>query len=188
MAESPFPSLAGRMLLALPGIGDPRFERSAIVICQHDAAGALGIGVGALRPGLGLHEVLRELDLDPGLAADAPVHEGGPVEPARGFILHSADWAGEATLPVSDRYALSISFDVLRAIAAGQGPERWLFALGYAGWGPGQLDGEMQRHGWQASEAREDIVFGTPARARWAASWRADGIDPALLASETGRA
>ena len=181
-------SLAGQMLLALPGIGDPRFERSAIALCQHDARGALGIGVGELREGLSLHAIYRELEIEPGEAPDVPVHNGGPVEPGRGFLLHSPEWSGQATLPVNDQFSLTISFDLLHAIAAGTGPQRWLFALGYAGWGEGQLDGEMKRHGWYACTAREEVLFATPARQRWKASWLAEGIDPALLASETGRA
>lgn len=181
-------SLAGKLLLAMPGMGDPRFERSVNAICVHDADGALGIGIGHLRAGVSFHEVLYELDIDPGLAPDVPVHHGGPVETGRGFVLHSADWRSEGTLPVCESLALSASFDVLRAIAAGEGPQRWLFALGYAGWGAGQLDGEMHRHGWHAAALHEEIVFATPTEARWAAAWRADGIDPSLLSSQTGQA
>jgi putative transcriptional regulator len=188
MAESPRTCLAGQMLLAFPGIGDPRFERSVIAMCQHDAKGALGIGIGGLRREVSLHDVYDELDIDPGEAPDAPVHNGGPVEPGRGFFLHTPDWSGDATLPVGDLYALTISFDLLSALAEGTGPAHWLFALGYAGWGAGQLDGELLRHGWQACAPRAEILFDTPADRRWSASWRAEGIDPALLASETGHA
>lgn len=188
MAIATTDTLAGQVLLALPGIGDPRFERSVIALCQHDEKGALGIGLGELREGLFLHEVYEELGIDPGEAPDVPVHSGGPVEPGRGFFLHSPDWQGEATLPVNDLFALTISFDMMHALAEGRGPSRWLFALGYAGWAPGQLDAELHRHGWYAGAARGEILFDTPADKRWAACWRADGIDPALLSSVTGRA
>lgn len=180
--------LSGRLLLALPGIGDPRFEHAAIALCVHDQNGAFGLGVGHLRTGIGFRDLLQDVGIDPGEAPDCPVHHGGPVEPGRGFVLHSNDWGGEGTIAVESLGALSGSLDVLRAIAEGRGPSRWLFALGYSGWGPGQLDGEMRRHGWFAAEGREDIVYATPAEQRWHATWHAEGIDPALLSSETGRA
>ncbi len=181
-------SLAGKLLLALPGMGDPRFERSVNAVCVHDAEGALGIGIGQLRDDVTFHDVLLQLDLDPGVAPDAPVHNGGPVEPGRGFVLHSPDWTSDGTMRVSDSLALSASFDVLRAIAAGEGPQHWLFALGYAGWGPGQLDDEMHHHGWHVVDIHEDIIFTAPTEARWDAVWRAEGIEPALLSSQTGQA
>ena len=180
--------LAGRLLLAMPGMGDTRFDRAAIALYVHDANGAFGVGVGHLRSGVSLHALLEELEIDPGLAPDCPVHHGGPVEPGRGFVLHSPDWQGDDTLSVEPLGGLSASLDVLRAIAEGHGPDKWLIALGYAGWGPGQLDMEMRHHGWYAAAGRSDILFERPAETRWAATWRAEGIDPALLASETGRA
>jgi putative transcriptional regulator len=181
-------SLTGRLLLAMPGMGDPRFDQAVIAMCVHDANGALGIGIGKLHPGLRFHRILANIGLEPGEARDAPVHNGGPVEPQRGFILHSPEWRGEDTIMVDNRFGLSASLEALRAITRGEGPAQWVFALGYAGWGPGQLDGEMQHHGWYAAEARERIVFETPAAVRWTAAWKAEGIDPALLANTTGRA
>jgi len=180
--------LSGRLLLAMPGMGDPRFERSVNVMCVHDDNGALGIGIGHVRAGIRLHALLREVGLDPGEAPDCEVHHGGPVEPGRGFVLHSTDWGGQDTLEVAPLCALSASVDVLRAITEGRGPSRWLFALGYAGWGPGQLDSEMRRHGWYAAEGRGEIVFDTTASDRWSAAWKAEGIDPSLLANVTGSA
>lgn len=180
--------LAGRLLLAMPGMGDSRFDRATIALCVHDQNGAFGIDIGTVREGLGFHELLRELDIAPGAAPDCAVLHGGPVEPGRGFVLHSPDWGGAETLTVPPLGALSASRDVLRAIAEGRGPSQWLIALGYAGWGPGQLDNEMRHHGWYAAEGRSNVVFSTGVAARWAATWRAEGIDPALLASETGRA
>lgn len=180
--------LAGRFLLAMPGMGDPRFAKAAIAMYVHDENGAFGVGVGHLRSGVTLHALLKELEIDPGLAPDCPVHHGGPVEPGRGFVLHSPDWNADDTLTVAPLGGLSASLDILRAIAEGRGPDKWLIALGYAGWGPGQLDNEMRHHGWYAAQGRSEILFGRPAETRWAATWRAEGIDPALLASETGRA
>lgn len=186
MSEAQY--LSGRLLLAMPGMGDPRFDRAVIAMCVHDENGAFGIGIGHIRAGIRFHELLAELGIDPGQAPDCAVHHGGPVEPGRGFVLHSADWEGEGTIEVNPLCALSASLDILKAIAEGRGPSRWLIALGYAGWGEGQLDGEMRRHGWYAAQGRPEILFDTPAEKRWTATWKAEGIDPALLASETGRA
>ena len=181
-------TLTGRLLLAMPGMGDPRFDHAVIAMCVHDEAGALGIGIGKLHPGLRFHALLDNLGLEPGEAPDAPVHNGGPVEPQCGFILHSPEWRLDDTIVVPGRFGLTASLEGLRALTLGRGPERWIFALGYAGWGPGQLDGEMRRHGWFAAEARDKIVFGTPAAVRWTAAWKAEGVDPALLSSTTGEA
>ncbi len=127
--------LTGQLLLAMPGIGDPRFDHAVIALCAHDEAGALGIGIGHQLEGIGFHKLMAQLGLDPGVAPNVPVHFGGPVEPARGFVLHATDWAGEDTLQVADKWGLTSTQDVLKAIAAGRGPSRWLVALGYAGWG-----------------------------------------------------
>lgn len=178
--------LAGRLLLAMPGMGDPRFDHAVIALCVHDSEGALGIGVGEIHPEFRLHELLEDLGIDPGVAPDCEVLVGGPLEPQRGFVLHSPDWQSAGTLEVDGLCSLSGSQDVLRAIAAGTGPAQWLVALGYAGWGAGQLDGEMRQHGWFAAGSHPQVLFATPAPARWKAAWRADGIDPALLASQTG--
>lgn len=184
--------LTGQFLLAMPGIGDPRFDHAVIAMCAHDAEGALGIGVGTAIEGLGLHAVLEQLEIDPGVAPDATVHFGGPVEPRRGFVLHTLDWAGQDTIEVagaaSALWGLSGTIDVLKAIAEGRGPSRWLVALGYAGWSEGQLDGEMTRHGWFNVEATPDLLYDVPADARWEAGFAIAGIDPRLLASQAGRA
>ena len=186
MSEAQY--LSGRLLLAMPGMGDPRFERSVTLLCKHDEEGAFGVGIGQVRTGVRFHEVLTEVGVDPGVAPDCEVMHGGPVEPGRGFVLHSTDWGGQETLAVSPFCALSASLDILRAIAQGRGPARWLFALGYAGWGAGQLDEEMRHHGWFAAQGHHEVLFKTPAEERWRAAWKAEGIDPALLASQTGRA
>lgn len=180
--------LAGRLLLALPGMFDPRFTRAAIALCIHDENGALGVGVGRLHDSITFRSVLQDAGIDPGSLPDAPVHVGGPVEPQRGFVLHTPDWGGMGTIEANPLCSLSFSHDVLRAIAEGRGPSRWLFALGYAGWGEGQLEEELRHHGWHAAQGRPEILFETPAEKRWTKAWQAEGIDPALLASETGHA
>ena len=180
--------VAGQLLLALPGIGDPRFEHSAIAMCAHDGDGALGIDVGEEMDGLTLHELLATFDIDGSGIPDAPVLRGGPVEPRRGFVLHSLDWGGQEMLQVSDLWALSGSIDVLKAIASGKGPSRYLVALGYAGWSAGQLEDEVKRGGWFLAPADGKLLFDLPAHKRWAAAFRSGGVDPALLVGGTGSA
>ena len=172
----------------MPGIGDPRFDRAVIAMCAHDPHGALGIGVGRLVPRLGLHGLLAELRIEAGDIPDAPVHLGGPVEPQRGFVLHSQDWECDETLKVAERWSLTGTLDVLRAIVAGTGPSRWVVALGYAGWGEGQLDAELNRHGWFATPGDDAILFDRRADERWAAGFGVAGIDSRLLAAGAGRA
>lgn len=186
MAESPY--LAGRTLLAMPAMGDPRFSHAVIALAVHDGDGALGIGLGQLIPGLRFRALLENLGIEPGEAPDAPVHSGGPVEPERGFVVHSPEWQIEGSILAAGAFALTASLDALRAISEGRGPAKWAFALGYAGWGPGQLDGEMRLNGWHAAQTRDKIVFDTPAAARWTAAWKAEGIDPAHLAGTIGQA
>jgi len=184
--------LSGKLLLAMPGMSDPRFERAVIAMCMHDENGAIGIGIGHKRAGITFRALLRQLDLDPGEAPDCAVHHGGPVEPGRGFILHSTDWGGQDSVQVNGEagalFSMTGTVDVLRAIAEGKGPSRWIAALGYAGWDGGQLEEEMTRHGWFAARAGSPLLFDTPTDERWAAAFKAEGIDPRLLASETGAA
>jgi len=187
LSDNP-PFYSGQFLLALPGMGDPRFDRAVIAMCAHDEQGALGIGIGETIANVGFHTLLNQLEIDVGEAPDVPVHLGGPVEPQRGFILHSLDWGGEDSVQVGDKWALTGTLDILRAIAEGRGPQRWLSALGYAGWAAGQLDEEMTRHGWFTAKGSDEILFETSAEDRWAASYRKAGVDPALLAHDAGHA
>ena len=180
--------LTGQFLLAMPGMGDPRFARAVIAMCAHDEAGALGIGIGKLVSGLTLHGLLDQLDIAPQEAPDVAIHLGGPVEPQRGFVLHALDWSGEDSIQVADRWALTSTLDVLRAIAEGRGPSRWLVALGYAGWSAGQLDGEMTRHGWFATPGDDALMFETEVRERWPRGFAVAGIDVRLLTAESGSA
>jgi putative transcriptional regulator len=180
--------LSGKLLLAMPGIGDPRFEHAVIALCVHDENGAVGIGIGHQRAGIGVRGLLEQLGVDPGETPDAPVLHGGPVEPGRGFVIHSDEWGGQDTIAVTGLGALTGTIDVLKAIAEGRGPSRYLIALGYAGWGEGQLDEEMTRPGWFAADGRQEILFDTPTAERWEASFKAEGIDPRLLDSAAGAA
>ena len=180
--------LTGQILLAMPGIGDRRFDHAVIAMCSHDADGAMGVGIGDTIEGLSLHTLLAQLEIEPGAAPDVPIHQGGPVETRRGFVLHDAGWGGQDTIDVAGKWALSGSVDVLRAIAAGTGPARWVIALGYAGWGEGQLDGELLRPGWFHVEGDAGLLFDAPAETRWTSAFAQAGIDTRLLAPTTGTA
>lgn len=181
--------LCGQFLLAMPGIGDPRFERSVIAMCAHDADGAFGICLHEPADGLTVPELMRQLDIDPGQTPDRQVVAGGPVEPGRGFVLHSTDWSGQDTRHVAGRWALTSTRDVLVAIAQGRGPTRWTVALGYAGWGSGQLEDELGLHGWfSTAEAAELLLWETEPPLRWRRAFAAAGVNTALLAPAAGRA
>jgi len=179
---------SGQLLLAMPGIGDPRFEKAVIAMCVHDESGALGIGLGRLIPRIGFHDLLRQLEVEPGVAPDVPIHLGGPVEPQRGFILHTPDWGGEGSIDVKGRWGLTATLDILRAIAEGRGPRRWIAALGYAGWGEGQLEQEMCGNGWFATPGSDELLYDCDVNSRWATAFKSAGIDTRLLASDFGTA
>ena len=182
------PYLTGQFLLALPGMSDPRFDHAVIAMCSHDEDGAIGIGVGAIVEGLGLHDLLGQLDIDPGAAPDATIHFGGPVETRRGFVLHTLDWSGQDTIDVAGRWALSGTTDVLRAIADGTGPQRYVVALGYAGWDAGQLERELTTPGWLNVAGSAGLLFDTQAPDRWADALGSAGVDPSLLVAGAGNA
>lgn len=180
--------LTGQLLLAMPGMSDPRFERAVIAMCNHDEQGALGIGIGHHVAGITLHTLMRQLDLDPGVAPDTPLFMGGPVEQNRGFVLHTEDWEGEGSIDVAGLWRLTSTLDVLRAIGEGRGPRKWLAALGYAGWGAGQLDEEMLANGWFGVPGTDELLFERDAGHRWAAAFASGGIDVRLLSASSGHA
>ena len=153
--------LEGKLLIAMPGMGDPRFEKSVVFICAHSEDGALGLIVNKPAPELEFGALLEQLGIDVGTPErNIQVHFGGPVDNGRGFVLHSGDYVSEqATLQVSERFGMTATLDVLEAIARGNGPDDALLALGYAGWGPGQLEDEILQNGWLTCEASPDIVF-----------------------------
>ncbi len=183
-------SLDGQLLIAMPGMGDPRFEKSVIFLCAHSEEGALGLIVNKPSREIRFSNLLEQLDLEVGdTSRDIRVHFGGPVENERGFVLHSADYAAEAaTLRVSDKFGMTATLDVLEDIAKGNGPSMALLALGYSGWGPGQLEDEILQNGWLTCEANDSLVFGTDDDHKWAAALATLGIDPLTLSSTAGRA
>ncbi len=179
---------SGQFLLATPGMADPRFARSVVAICSHDENGALGINIGETVEGISFHDILRQFDMDPGEAPDCPIFLGGPMETQRGFIIHSLDINMSDTLQVGDRWGLSSSIDMLGAIAKGRGPDHWIIALGYSGWGEGQLEGELTQNGWSIAKGSPDWLYETRSGDKWAMAWQAQGIDPTKLSSGFGSA
>ena len=182
--------LTGKLLIAMPGMGDPRFEHSVIYVCAHSGEGAMGLIVNKPQPEIRFSDLLEQLEIDRSPEARSiRVHFGGPVEHARGFVLHSLDYRSEAgTLNVDDRIGMTATLDVLEHLARGDGPQSSMLALGYAGWGPGQLEDEIAQNGWLVCDARDDIVFGRANEHKWTAAIRALGFDPRVLSSAGGRA
>jgi putative transcriptional regulator len=185
---TPQASLAGRLLLAMPDMPDPRFERSVILLCVHDEGGALGIALHEPMVGVGLHRLLDSFDIAPEGVDDGTVLVGGPVEPRRGFVLHSRDWVVAESHVVADDVALTGSMDVLNAIAEQRGPQAWVVALGYAGWEAGQLERELASPGWYLGNADPRRLFSMKPEERWAGAFALEGIDPAMLAINSGHA
>jgi len=182
-------SLSNHFLIAMPSLEDGNFSRSVTYICEHDENGALGITIN--RPSeISLEEIFSQLQLSSTSAEtnNQPVLMGGPVQIDRGFILHRPLGQWESSLKVTDNIAVTTSQDIMQAIANNQGPQDTLIALGYAGWGPGQLEYEMSKNTWLNCPATEEIIFNTPIDKRWNAAAMLLGIDLQLLSNQTGHA
>jgi putative transcriptional regulator len=181
--------LVGMLLVAMPGMPDPRFAHSVIYLCAHSAEGAMGLVVNQVVDNVTLPHVIGQLGIEGSFSGDeARVHFGGPVETSRGFVLHSPDYVLESTLVIDESFALTATVEVLKAIASGEGPRRKVFALGYAGWGAGQLDREIQDNGWLLVPGDADIVFSGDNEAKWQRALAKIGVDPSLLSSAAGHA
>ncbi len=183
-------NLCGKFLIAMPDMGDPRFSGTVIYICAHSDEGAMGIIINKPQPEIRFSNLLEQLDIPKESdVRDIRVHFGGPVENARGFVLHSQDYRSEAgTMEVEDDIFMTATLDVLQDIARGQGPKSSMLALGYSGWGPGQLESELAQNGWLTCDARADIIFGRANEHKWSAALKVLGIDPMMLSSSGGRA
>jgi len=182
-------TLAGQLLVAMPNMSDPRFERSVIYVCAHGEDGAMGLVINKLVDQITFPELLEQLGIDNDhVSEQIRVHFGGPVETGRGFVLHSAEYRQDSSMQVSDEVALTATIDILRDMAQGQGPRRSLLALGYAGWGPGQLDQEIQANGWLNVGADEELIFDTGLEDKWQRSIGKLGFDPFSLSGQAGRA
>lgn len=189
--------LDGQLLIAMPVMGDPRFERSVIYMCAHSSEGAMGIIVNHPAGSIDFPGLLVQLDIiktadQIKLQEDAEpmkVLKGGPVDTGRGFVLHSNDFfIQDATLNIDDGICLTATIDILKAIASGAGPRHAILALGYAGWGPGQLENEIQHNGWLHCDADPELIFGGDVEEKYLRALRKIGIDPGMLSNEAGHA
>ncbi len=187
-----FPSdeLSGQLLIAMPSMGDPRFDHAVVLVCAHSDEGAMGIIVNKRVPELHLDDLLEQLDIKTSDSSrDVAIHFGGPVEGGRGFVLHSTDYPGNpSTLLVDPGFGLTATKDVLEDIASGSGPRAAMTVLGYAGWGPGQLESELQQNAWLTVDADEAIVFDPNDDGKWLGALKKLGIDPLMLSAEGGSA
>ncbi|MBM3573463.1 MAG: YqgE/AlgH family protein [Alphaproteobacteria bacterium] len=191
MAATPQASgyLTGQLLIAMPTMRDPRFTRTVIYMCAHNAEGAMGLVVNRLVGSLTFPELLQQLGIEvSNRKRDLRIHFGGPVDSGRGFVLHSDDYTQDGTLMVEGGIALTATVDILKQIASGSGPRLSLLALGYAGWGPGQLDSEIQANGWLHAPADDAIVFDEDLDGKWQRAIGKIGVDVSLLSGEVGRA
>ncbi len=189
--------LDGQLLIAMPSISDPRFDRSVVYICAHSADGAMGIVINQQATNINFLDLLKQLDIVPennkmevssGLST-LNVHLGGPVEAARGFVLHSSDYfVDENTLPIDGSISLTATIDILRAIARGSGPDKALLALGYAGWAPGQLEDEIRSNGWLICPASSELIFNPEIDKKYSQALAKLGVDPSHLVNTVGNA
>ena len=173
----------------MPGMRDEQFYKTVIYLCAHTDEGAMGLVLNQVIKGLSFPNLLEQLGIEEsGKGGAVPVHFGGPVEAGRGFVLHSNEYVQDATLEVRDGIALTATVDVLKAIARDRGPKRSLLALGYAGWGPGQLEDEIRSNGWLQVPADIDLIFGGDQATKWERSIKKIGINPQMLSDEAGHA
>lgn len=181
--------LTGQLLVAMPTMQDPRFARSVICLCAHSGEGAMGIVLNKPLKGLSFEDLLKQLSLDP-VPPQRRIRlmSGGPVENGRGFVLHTADWETEGSLVVRPGLVLTASVDILKAIAGGGGPRHGVLALGYAGWGPGQLESEFQQNAWLSVPADETLLFAATPETLWKQALAKLHVDPALLSGVAGHA
>lgn len=185
-------NLTGKILIAMPGMADPRFERSVVLVCAHTDEGAMGLVLNRPLPEIDFGDLLEQLGIETDAAARRiEVRFGGPVEPGRGFVLHNVPEHGddpEGRLRIGRTLAMTTTRDILEDLANGRGPASAVLALGYAGWGPGQLEDEMLQNGWLTGDGAEDLIFSTAHSDKWQTALRAQGIDPSLLSAAAGRA
>jgi putative transcriptional regulator len=189
--------LDGHLLIAMPLMSDPRFARSVVYLCAHSEEGAMGLIINQRAPHISFPDLLERLGIVRSKTEDdrsreilsMSIHVGGPVETGRGFVLHSADYfANDSTLPIEDGVCLTATIDILKAIAAGEGPDQAILALGYAGWSPGQLENEIQANGWLNCPADPDLIFDPDVESKYTRAFAKIGIDPSHLVSDAGHA
>ncbi len=184
------PFLDGKLLVAMPGMGDPRFNKAVVFICAHSPEGAMGLIINKPAKRLKFDDLMTQLGIDwDGELASPKVHHGGPVEHGRGFVLHSPDYESEgSSMKIGDDFGMTATLDILTDIALGKGPKRAILALGYTGWAPGQLEAELQANGWLIADVDRELVFAARDADKWQLAIEGLGIDPRMLSAEGGRA
>lgn len=185
--------LTGKLLLAMPSMSDPRFERAVIFICGHDENGAMGLMVNHTLVGIKIEQLLDQLGLTSDINVDLealnmPVMNGGPVDTGRGFLLHGSDFNQEDTIRIDDDFGVTGTIEALKDIAAGKTPEQMLFILGYAGWDAGQLENEISQNAWLVVDPDPGLIFSAEADDKWQQAVQKLGFDPAMLSNAGGRA
>jgi putative transcriptional regulator len=194
--DTPSPYLNGQLLLAMPHMGDERFSRAVIYVCLHSSTGAMGVIINRPIAGIDITDLLSQLDISEAskrkdltpIASRLSVLQGGPVESKRGFIVHSSDFSDSATQPISEGVSLTGTLDVLKAMVEGSGPSKALLILGYAGWGAGQLEKEIQANAWLHCPATPELVFDIAPHKKYDYALRKIGVDLLNLSSEAGHA
>lgn len=182
--------LAGKMLIAMPGMGDLRFDQSVVFMCAHSDDGAMGLIINKPAQDVVLGDVLGQLDIEVSQQVrESRVHIGGPVETARGFVLHSREFQSNLqTLNVDADFGMTCTLDILEEIGKATGPAQSQLMLGYAGWGAGQLEAEIRHNGWLVCEASFELVFGTDDDTKWSKALDSIGVNPLTLSAAAGRA
>ncbi len=181
--------LAGSLLIAMPSMGDTRFEQTVVYVCAHSDEGAMGLIINRSMENVAFSDVVEQLDIEgSGAVPDIEVHAGGPVETGRGFVLHTTDYQHESTMPVADGIALTASIEILKAMVEGRGPRRSLLALGYAGWNAGQLDQELRDNAWLVAPADPDLIFSSALETKWQRALGKLGVDVSMLSGAAGHA
>jgi putative transcriptional regulator len=189
-------TLQGQFLIAMPNMGDTRFEKSVVYLCAHSADGAMGFVINRTLDTPTIPQFLHQLnivseeerDAMPTSLSQAPLYSGGPVEPGRGFVLHSPDYTSETTLAIDETVSLTATLEILRVISLGRGPERVFMALGYSGWASGQLEEEIAANGWLTCNADSGLIFDRDQDTKYTRALRSMGVNPLLLSTQAGHA
>jgi putative transcriptional regulator len=181
--------LTGKLLAAMPGMGDARFERALVMVCSHSPEGAMGLIINRTMPDFSFPNLLDQLGIQKGGAPAIEVHYGGPVERSRGFVLHRGRYLGGSdVMQIQGGFQMSATVNVVEDIAAGKGPRQALLALGYSGWGPSQLEQEVAENAWLTLDAEPAVIFDHPNAQKWGAALRVMGVDPVMLSGAAGHA
>jgi len=182
--------LTGKMLIAMPGMTDPRFANAVIFMCAYSEDGAMGLIVNKPIQEVPIKDLMAQLSIKVSASlADTSLYFGGPVEHGRGFVLHTPEYSSDlSSMKVNASFSMTATLDILEDIAAGTGPQASIVALGYSGWGPGQLENEIAQNGWLICEARPQLVFAASDDEKWQAALKTIGVDPLTLSATAGRA